>query len=275
MPVQFVRLVAECREDLWTGQEDFSRLFGVAGSVPRQGTPYGPLEHLRYIKERKGEKIVARDTESGALLGWIGLFPDREERGTFFRLAGIEVHADHRGEGIGTGLMEEAGRHMRSQRASKLRFGTSPLLPANAGLFMRRFGTRFRWKEGVRSPDGRPWPYVACECDLDDPLPRPLGLPEEEALERSVLDWDGIRPIPRHRVVHAGTLFVTLPPFTASLLAEAAQQVPLFLETLTAVFQDLHVHGYGFGWFDRVPPAFAAPGGPQLSFYAMVPQLGV
>lgn len=275
MPVRFVRLIAEGREDLWTGQEDFSRLFGVSGSVPRQGSPYGPLEHLRYIKERKGEKIVALDPGTDALLGWLGLYPDRDEGGLFFRLAGVEVHADHRGEGIGAGLMEEAGRLVRSQRATKLRFGTSPLLTQNAGLFMRRFGTRYRWKEGVRSPEGRPWPYVACECDFDDPLPRPLGLREDEAVERSVLDWDGIRPVPRHALAHAGTLFVLLPPLTPALLARAVQEVPLFLETLTAVFQDLHVHGYGFGWFDRLPPPLVPPGTPALSAYAMVRQLGV
>ena len=91
---------------------------------------------------------------------------------------------------------------------------------------------------------------------------------------RSVVDWEGIRPIPRHRVVHSGTLFVLLPPFTSALLAQAVQEVPLFLETLTAVFQDLHVHGYGFGWFDRVAPGIA-PAGQALSAYAMVRQLGV
>ena len=275
MAVRFVRLIAEHREELWTGQQDFSRLFGLAGSVPRQGTPYGPLEHLSYIKERKGEKIVAMDAETGQLLGWLGLFPDRDEGGQFFRLAGIEVHADHRGQGIGTGLMAEAEKHMRAHRATRLRFGTSPLLTQNAGLFMRRTGTRYRWKQGVRSPEGRPWPYVACECDFDDPLPRPLGLRVEEAVERSVLDWDGIRPVPRHRVVHAGMLFVALPPLTSTLLAEAVQKVPLFLETLTAVFQDLHVHGYGFAWFDRVPPELVPPGQPSLSFYAMTRALGM
>ena len=85
----------------------------------------------------------------------------------------------------------------------------------------------------------------------------------------------GLRPVPRHRVSHAGTLFVLLPHLTSVLLGRAVQEVPLFLETLTAVFQDLHVHGYGFGWFDRVAPGIAAAGGQPLSAYAMVRQLGV
>ena len=70
-------------------------------------------------------------------------------------------------------------------------------------------------------------------------------------------------------------LFVVLPPLTSALLAEAVQKVPLFLETLTAVFQDLHVHGYGFAWFDRVPPELVPPGQLSLSFYAMTRALGM
>lgn len=277
MTVRFVRLIAEGREDLWTGQQDFSRLFGLSGSVPRQGAPYGPLEHLRYLKARRGEKIVALDGETGSLLGWVGLFPDRDEGGAFYRLAGIEVHADHRGRGVGSGLMEEAERYLRAHHAARLRFGTSPLLTQNAGLFLRRFGTRYRWKEGVRSPEGRPWPYVACECDFDDPLPRPLGLRDEEALERSVLRWEGLTPVARTPEVHAGTLFVVLPALTTARLAEAVQSVPGFLEILSDVFQGLFVHGYGFAWFDRVPAGGgSADGGLSgLSYYAMVRQMGV
>jgi GNAT superfamily N-acetyltransferase len=271
MMVRFVRLIAEKREDLWTRQEDFSHLFGQTGIVPRLGSPYGPLDHLRYLKEKHGEKIVAVDGETGQLLGWIGLFPDKDEGGPFFRLAGIEVHADHRGRGIGSGLMAEAEKHLRAHHAARLRFGTSPLLTPNAGLCITRFGTRYRWKEGVRSPEGRPWPYVACECDFDDPLPRPLGLRGEEACERSVLDWEGMLPVPRPPFVYTGTLFVVLPVLTSALLAEAVQSVPMFLETLSAVFQELHVHGYTFAWFDRVPSAAAPP----LSYYAMSRLMGV
>jgi len=271
MTVRFVRLIAEGREDLWTGQQDFSRLFGLSGSVPRQGAPYGPLEHLRYIKRRRGEKIVAIDSATEALLGWIGMFPDKEEGEPFYRLAGIEVHADHRGTGIGRSLMEEAGKYLRAHRASRLRFGTSPLLTQNAGLFVRRFGTHYRWKGGVRSPEGRPWPYVTCECDYDDPLPRPLGLRDEEALERSVLDWEGMRPVPRSPVVYTGALFVVLPVLTGTLLAQTAERVPMFLETLSEVFQGLHLHGYTFAWFDRVPANTPSP----LSYYAMARLLGI
>jgi GNAT superfamily N-acetyltransferase len=271
--MRYVRIVAEGREDLWTGREDFSRLFGLAGSVPRPGTPYGPLDHLRYIKARRGEKIVALDPDSGDLRGWIGLFPDRDEGGHFCRLAGIEVHADCRGRGIGTGLLEEAGRYLREHRLSRLRFGTSPLLTQAAGLFVRRFGARYRWKEGVRSPEGRPWPYVTAECDFDDPLPRPLGLRDEDALSRSVISWEGAAPARRTPESYTGTLFVVLPSLTAELIGESARDVPRFLDVLSDAFQDLHLHGYAFAWFDRVPQA--AAGGRTLWYYAMARLLGL
>lgn len=273
MGFRYVRIVAEGREDLWTARDDFSRLFGLAGSVPRQGTAYGPLDHLRYIKARRGEKIVALDPDTEALLGWIGLFPDRDEGGHFFRLAGIEVHADWRGRGIGSGLLAEAEKYLRERRVSRLRFGTSPLLTQTAGLFVRRFGARYRWKEGVRSPEGRPWPYVTAECDFDDPLPRPLGLREEDALARTVLSWEGATPVRRVPASYTGTLFVVLPPLAADVIAESARDVPRFLETLAEAFQDLHLYGYAFAWFDRVPQE--AGGGRTLWYYAMARLLGL
>ncbi|MBE3065048.1 MAG: hypothetical protein IMZ69_08530 [Spirochaetes bacterium] len=78
-------------------------------------------------------------------------------------------------------------------------------------------------------------------------------------------------PVPRPPFVYTGTLFVVLPVLTSALLAEAVQSVPMFLETLSAVFQELHVHGYTFAWFDRVPSAAAPP----LSYYAMSRLMGV
>jgi GNAT superfamily N-acetyltransferase len=273
MSFRYVRIVAEGREELWTARGDFSRLFGMAGSVPRQGTPYGPLDHLRYLKARRGEKIVALDPATDALVGWIGLFPDRDEGGHFFRLAGIEVHADWRGRGIGSGLLGEAGKYLREHRVSRLRFGTSPLLTQAAGLFVRRFGARYRWKEGVRSPEGRPWPYVTAECDFDDPLPRPLGLRDEDALARAVVSWEGAAPVHRTPPSYTGTLFFVLPSLTADVIAQSSHDVPRFLEILAAAFQDLHLHGYAFAWFDRVPEA--AAGARTLWYYAMARLLGL
>ncbi len=259
MDLGFIRLVEEHREELWTGLGDFSKVFTQAGAVSRASLTHGsagtkgPVDHLAYLKERHGEKIVAVDRSSGAVLGWVGLFPDRDSRGSFYHLAGIEVHADHRGCGIGTGLMTEVRRYVEGHRASRLRFGTSPLLVPCAALYIRRFGTRYRWKEGVRLADGRPWPCVSCECDFEDPQPDSRDLAPDEAEPRSVVSWDGGLPVRRPDVVYAGALSVVLPPFTTATLAHAMQSVPRFLDTLYAAFEELCLHGYGFAWIDRLP----------------------
>ena len=259
MDVGFIRLIEEHPEELWTGLGDYSKVFTQAGAVPRATLTHGsagarePVDHLAYLTERHGEKIVAVDRSSGVLLGWIGVFPDRDARGAFFHLAGIEVHADHRGCGVGSALMDEARRYVLGRRASRLRFGTSPLLVPCAALYVRRFGTRYHWKEGVRLADGRPWPCVSCECDFDDPLPDPREITAAEAQDRSVLSWDGGLPVHRRGIVYSGALTVVLPPFTTVTLGHALQSVPRFLETLYAAFEDLFLHGYGFAWFDRLP----------------------
>ncbi len=252
MDLQYVRLIGERREDLWTGQKDFAKIFGQAGSS------LGPADHLAFIKEKRGEKIVALETETGLLVGWVGLYPDRDEAGAFFNLAGIEVHADRRGQGIGTGLMSQARDWVLARHASRLKFGTSPLLTGNATLYVTKLGTHYRWKQGVRLPDGRPWPYVSCECDFDDPLPRPFDPPEEEVATRSVVKWEGGRPVAHRGLVFSGTLTVLLPPLGNSSLARAVDTVPGFLETMYDAFERLYLHGYQFAWFDRTkasPPA--------------------
>jgi GNAT superfamily N-acetyltransferase len=257
MDLDFVRLIEEHREELWTGLGDYSKVFTQSGALSRASLTHGsagamgPVDHLEYLKERHGEKIVAVDRSSGTVLGWTGVFPDRDSRGLFFHLAGIEVHADRRGLGIGSGLMTEACAYVRSRRASRLRFGTSPLLVPCAALYVTRFGTRYHWKEGVHLADGRPWPCVSCECDLDDPLPKTEGLAAAEAEARSVLAWDGGLPVRRPNIVYSGTLSVLLPPFTGAALTHAMQAVPRFLETVYAAFEELSLHGYGFSWFDR------------------------
>ena len=83
---------------------------------------------------------------------------------------------------------------LRAHKMTRLKFGTSPLLTRNAWLYITRFGSRYRWREGARTPDGRPWPYVSCECDFDDPLAHPLDLREDQVPQRSVLHWKDGRP---------------------------------------------------------------------------------
>ncbi len=264
MNVRHVRLIQEGEEDLWNREKDFSRLFGQVW-LHEGGAAHGPVDHLRYIAERRGEKIVALDGDSGMLLGWIAVFPDRDPGGPVYGLAGIEVHTDHRSQGIGAGLMEEARRYIEEKKVHRLKFGTTPLLTRCAGLYVTRFGTRYRWKRGVKGPGGGPWPCVSCEWDFDDPVAKPLDLMDDEVEGRSVLDWDGTRPVPRSGVKYSGPLSVILPDFTADGLVEAVGGIPDFLETVYAAFDALFVHGYGFAWFDRIP----APTGPAGRYYVM------
>ena len=249
MDFRFVRLISGSREDL---------LKGRALS----------LEELHSLKERRGEMIAAVDTGTSALLGWIGLYPDRDEGGHVFHLADIDILPGHRDEGIDDALMEEAGRFIRERKLSRLKFGTSPLLTGNAALYVTRFGTRYKWREGTRTPEGRPWPYVACECDYEDPIARPLDLRPDEIVPRSVIDWQDMHPTPRPKVVYSGPLSLILPELTRDSLVEADAHDPGFLSTLYNVFHALFLHGYDFAWFDRLPLAVPAPGGARC-YYIM------
>ncbi len=232
----------------------------IAG--PRRGQPpvrEALLDDLRHLKERRGEMIAAVDEHEGKILGTIGLYPDKDEGGACFHLAGIDVEPSGVEQGIDEFLFEEAGLYLRAHRATRLKFGTSPLLTGNALLYVTRFGSRYRWREDARTPDGQPWPYVSCECDFDDPLARPLDLSEEEVPGRSVLEWDGGRPKPRSRLVYSGPLSILLPDLDGDTLAHAREQDPGFIATLYSAFHALHAHGYEFAWFDRLRASDAGP----------------
>jgi GNAT superfamily N-acetyltransferase len=245
----------------------------IAG--PRKGKPpvrEALLDDLRHLKERHGEMIAAVDEDTGNVIGTIGIYPDRDEGGACFHLAGIEVQPGHGQEGIDALLLEEAGRYLRAHHTTRLKFGTSPLLTRSAALYVTRFGARYRWREGTRTPDGQPWPYVACECDFDDPLARPLDLREEEVPGRSVVEWNAGQPSPRARLVYSGPLSVLLPELDGDALARARETAPGFIATLFSALHSLHVHGYEFAWFDRLPgpgdDAGADPAAPRW-YYIM------
>lgn len=226
------------------------------------------LDDLEHLKERRGEKIAAVDFDSMALLGTISIYPDRDEGGHYFHLAGLDVLPEHKGAGIDAFLMEQAGLYLRERKVTRLKFGTSPLLTGNAELYIIQFGTRYRWREGTHTPEGRPWPYVSCECDFDDPVARPLDLLEEEVALRSVLDWVDGCPVPRRNVTYSGPLSVLLPDLDGEALAAAEERDPSFLALLYDVFHSLHVHGYGFAWFDRLSTGIVRPGSPSC-YYIM------
>ncbi len=212
--------------------------------------------------------LAAVDEETSTLLGTIGVYPDRDVGGTFYHLAGLDVAHEQKGQGIEHFLLGEIGRFLRAHRVTRLKFAASPLLTGAAELYITRFGARYRWREGTRTPEGRPWPYVSGECDFDDPLERPLDLREEEVVPRSVLDWEGLVASPRQGIVYSGPLSVLLPDLTADLLADAARADPRFLATLFDVFHALYLHGYGFAWFDRLPSRLVPEGGARC-YYVM------
>jgi hypothetical protein len=243
----------------------FVRLIsGSHGELP-EGLRVSP-EELRYLRDRRGEKIAVFDEQDGALLGTASLFPERDEGGHFFRLAGLDVASGPGRHEAAAALLGEARRFMAERRLSRLKLGTSPLLTDNAELYITRLGARYRWREGIRTPDGLPCPYVSCECDFDDPAARPLDLTEEEVAPRSVLAWDGPRPRPLQRVVYSGPLSVLLPAMDAEDLAAGGARDPELLPVLWAVFHSLSVHGYGFAWFDRRE---ACPPGEPPFYYVM------
>ncbi len=232
MDVRFLRMISAGRESLATGRV---------------------REDLRFLRERHGERIAALHPDTRAQLGWVSVYPDRDASGAFYHLVGLDVSPAEKASGLDLELLREAGRFMREHRVRRLRFGTSPLLTANASLYVTRLGARYRWKEGVRTPDGRPWPYVICECDFDDPLERPLDLTEEEVVPRSVLRWNGLHPSPRPRLVYSGALSILLPELDNKGLSDLSAADPSFLSTIHEAFQALFLHGYGFAWFDRLP----------------------
>jgi GNAT superfamily N-acetyltransferase len=241
----------------------------IAGPRDRLPLVHVPLlDDLHHLAERRGERIAAIDHDTMTLLGAIGIYPDRNEGSAFYHLDHIDVLPAYTGMGVDAFLMEQAGVYLRERHVTRLKFGTSPLLTANAELYVIQFGARYRWREGARTPAGQPWPYVACECDFDDPLARALDLMEEDVAARSVLDWVAGRPVPRARVTYSGPLSVLLPDLDGESLAAAEERDPAFLPTLHDVFHALHVHGYGFAWFDRLSDARDQPGQPTC-YYIM------
>jgi len=228
----------------------------IHGPPAPLAVPDAPLfRELPRIRERRGEIIVAADTASGTTLGAIGIFPDKDEGGALFRLAGMEIFSGAGETAVDELLLEQAGAYMAEHRVRRLAFGTSPLITASALLYVTRFGARYVWREGARTPEGQPWPHVSCECDFDDPLAKPLDLRDDEIPSRSVLLWrDGV-PVTRKDIKFVGPLSLLLPELDAERIAAEGRRVPDFLETIYGAFHALHLHGYGFAWFDRLSEA--------------------
>jgi hypothetical protein len=82
------------------------------------------------------------------------------------------------------------------------------------------------------------------------------------------VEWDGGRPSVRARLVYSGPLSVLLPDLDSDALARARESAPGYIATLFSAFHSLHVHGYEFAWFDRLPGPGTDPEAPRW-YYIM------
>ncbi len=242
--MKVTHLIGDKKEKLWQKQ-DFSKIFRE--SV----TSRNATEHFDYLKAQNGEKIAFVNSND-EILGWIGLIPDQDRRGKYYILSGHEVRSDYRGLGIGAKLLEEAKKYLKKYQASRLKFGTSPLLTVNASLYITRYGAQYTWNDKIKLADGKPWPYVSCECNFNNPLKKPLELSSRNVLAANLLEWDGLRPKPIKFVRYTGGLSILLPPISKSQLRTATDNIDGFLETTFNLFDSLNRTGYGFIWFDKL-----------------------
>ena len=230
---------------------------------PRAGLPplrAALLDELHRLKERRGEMIAAVDDDTGEVVGTIGLYPDKDEGGRFSHLAGIEVGPGPAADVEGF-LLEEAGAWLRARRMTRLKFGTSPLLTRNAWLYVTRFGSRYRWREGARTPGRSAVALRLLRMRFRRPAgasPGPAGGPGAAA-QRPGLEGRQAGPARRPGVLRAACPWC-FRTWTVTPWPRRQRRDPGFIATLYAAFHALHQHGYGFAWFDRL----AAPAGRYL-----------
>jgi len=237
-------LIKDNQKDLWQAQ-DFSQIFRE--SV----TSRNAADYYDYIQSHSGEILALLDQEN-AILGWIGLIPGSDERGRYYTLSGQEVSPDYRRQGIGVRLLEEAREYLQHRRAVRLKFGTSPLLTANASLYITKFGARYTWNNKIKLADGSPWPYVSCECDFSRPVGKPPELAALDIRRLCLLDWQGYVPRINRDLRPTRQAALILPTLTRRHLDAVIDRVEGFLGTFFSLLDSLTRQGFGFAWFDRL-----------------------
>jgi GNAT superfamily N-acetyltransferase len=238
-------LIENNQKDLWQKQ-DFSQIFRE--SI----TSRNAADYYEYIQTHSGE-IIALFNGDDCVLGWIGLIPGADERGRYYTLSGQEVSSLHRRRGIGVRLLEEARSYLHSHRARRLKFGTSPLLTANASLYITKFGTRYTWNRKIKLADGSPWPYVTCECDFSHPIQKPPELAAMDIRGVSLLDWQDYVPRVNDSLRPARSATLILPALTHQRLNALIDEVNDFLKNTFSLLDSLNDQGFGFAWFDKLP----------------------
>jgi ribosomal protein S18 acetylase RimI-like enzyme len=182
-----IYLIHEQQEELWN---DYGRFEDVFAEV---GAPFPPKEHLEHIKSNGGEKIVLLSDDDSKILGWIGIVPQPDKR--IAELAGIEVNSNYRNKGYVKKLITEAQKWLSEKGISKFRFQTSPLFTSNSLLYVKAFQSEYKWNnQNTLPPDNIAWPVV--DCEMEWPLSkRRIKIKDiEQALERSIITWNGHHP---------------------------------------------------------------------------------
>lgn len=246
--MEIIRLVAEGKTAVWNSYSDFKEIFGESGP------PFPPVEHLEHIRKNKGEKIIAFDSPSGTILGWIGIIPHADEG--YAELAGIEVHKNRRKQGIATVLVHEAQQLLSETGISEFRFQTSPLFTSNTLLYMHKFNTRYAWNNSIcLPPDNIPWPLVDCVMKWPSETAQSVHSSEIANIGQSVLYWDALVPVSNQEILNGDSeyMFMDLPRLDLPTVFDEFRKGNFAIAKITfEVFDRLEREGYRFSSFHTV-----------------------
>lgn len=179
--MNIIRLLEDDNAAIWNNYIDFDDVFKEVGA------PFPPIEHLENIKQNKGEKIIAYDSENEIILGWIGIIP---KENNYAELAGIEVNINNRNQGIATKLILQAQDFLSSRNINEFRFQTSPLFTSNTLLYLSKFHTEYIWNnKNAIPPDNIPWPVVDCTMNWPIQEKKINITPEITITENNIVNW--------------------------------------------------------------------------------------
>lgn len=246
---RIINLLESKREDLWLGRSDYELFFADVGA------PHPPAEHLDFIKRNNGE-IMACTNEASEILGWLGLIP----KGDSAELAGIGTNRKYRNTGVATELLNWAEGYLLDKGISSLQFQTSPLLTANALLYLRQCDAVYTYHDGifVGRDNDIPWPLVDCTMRL----PRVRNRARDEIPEdlRSVLSWRGHTATVEKELLQQSSEHkaMALPELNIQdILAEMRRDNVDFLFRIAEVFRELTKEEYRIIGYDLLDGKYA------------------
>jgi len=248
-PRRIINLIESKREDLWLGRSDYELFFADVGA------PHPPAEHLEFIKRNHGE-IMACTNDASEILGWLGLIPE----GDSAELAGIGTNRKFRNTGVATELLNGAEAYLLGKGVSNLRFQTSPLLTANALLYLRQSNTDFTYHDGILVGKDNDIPWAVVDCSMR--LPRVRNRARDEIPEdlRSVLSWSGLTATVEPEVLQQSSEYkaIALPELNIQdILAEMKKENVDFLFRTAEVFRELTRLEYRIIGYDLLDGQYA------------------